>query len=290
MMGGYLDRLVESGMTSMRELRGQIGRPDEIDHETIEELVTSNAPSLPREVRAGDSIGTIARPDPWDQSERGHSTALEETGRDPHAETSGAQVASRELPANKSVRRTTAPEYRDGTPVLRTLSPERPPSLRNAGIRATMPREEAAALATATAPQSVAAGTRVEGTEERRAPGDPIAVIREEGDAAASHGGLPRRADVPSAHVERWERLKERLLIDYPPTRAVTSAAHQEVVAARNPRSKTPDREIVIGQLEVIVAALPVTPPSAQARMAPRPSARQSGAWAAAARRYLGKL
>jgi hypothetical protein len=68
------------------------------------------------------------------------------------------------------------------------------------------------------------------------------------------------------------------------------SSADVEYNSSQPMTRKSVGREIVIEQLEVVVAAphapaLPVTPAPAPA--SPRP---RSGAWSVATRRYLGKL
>ena len=89
--------------------------------------------------------------------------------------------------------------------------------------------------------------------------------------------------------AEQWKRLKDRLLIEHYPA---TSNSHvpfegTEHNASQPTNRNSASREIVIDQLEVIVAAPPASPTPAPG---PTSVAPRSGAWSVATRRYLGKL
>jgi hypothetical protein len=95
---------------------------------------------------------------------------------------------------------------------------------------------------------------------------------------------------VPAARVEQWQRLKDRLLMEHYPGTSTSnvSSADVEYNSSQPMTRNSVGREIVIEQLEVVVAA-PYSPalPVAPAPDSPRP---RSGAWSVATRRYLGKL
>jgi hypothetical protein len=95
--------------------------------------------------------------------------------------------------------------------------------------------------------------------------------------------------------VEQWQRLKDRLLMEHYPgpskSNVAVAADERHTSQPTNPRSGGTAREIVIEQLEVVVAApqpapLSPAPPSS----APRSRPPRSGAWSVATRRYLGRL
>jgi hypothetical protein len=168
------------------------------------------------------------------------------------------------------------------------------PSLKDAGIRGVLSRDETLVPTTARRKRSEtldATATQI----DRAAVEDTVNLQRATSrldNTGAEPGERPsRHSTVPAARVEQWQRLKDRLLVEhYPTSKSTVPSARDD----HNPSQPTVQisagegREIVIEQLEVVVAAPhPVVPPAAPG---PRSVTQRSGAWSVAARRYLGKL
>ncbi len=283
-MSRYLERLVQQGRTTLGQLRAPAARVEEPDLEVVE----SNEPA-PRAVSPPAAeervviVEGIVRGEPAVE----HSAEVRVTPAPPaQAKPSTPRPAQPIEPAGVSVR--SAPAVRQ-------------PSLRDAGIRSAEPLKQSVARVVARPlPPPLSAAAPAKQEEPPRAP--PHAKLPEahwQQPPAVQDVPRPReaprqRAEIPPEQVEQWERLRERLLVAYPP------ASLQAPTPPKEPGKSRPEarsaaraqREVVIRNLEVTVAAPPAhVPPAPAPQRTTEPYATTaSGAWTVAARRYLGRV
>ncbi len=310
MMGGYLARVVESGITSMRDVRGSIaGTRAERNGEEQQaaEPFTSNDREQTGPARTLSEPRSDARVD-----SRNPSVALPQDARvQPDVTSYGAPaipVQSLAPPTVDSAFPTRPLDTRiEERPSGETVSAVRPdakptdaeaPSLKDAGIRSVR------------GGSSSDGGPTVKAARHQRAVAFDVTVHpfdRAADDDAHQQRALSRPGHsntgegeqpppppgVSASRVEQWKRLKDRLLIEHfhsrpegPPLPSSTS--NDEHSASQPANVNSTSREIVIEQLEVVVAAPHPAPPLPMAGPRARPP--RSGAWSVATRRYLGRL
>ena len=312
MMGGYLARVAESGMTSMRDVRSSIPGA-QADRNNQEQFPAAPFTRDEREDTASDSThawpepGPSARVDP-----RNQAVGL------PQDATVQPDIASYNAPAMD------LPPPAPAPPAVAAAFPTRPPdtrieerwsretesamppdarhtgaaarSLKDAGIRSVrggLPRDEVPTASGANRQRAVAFDVTVQPLD-RAADDDEVQhqrVVSQPGHSRAGDGEQTSRpSGVSAARVEEWRRLKDRLLVEHYPgtsnSKGSFEAADRDATRQTNLNSTGP--EIVIEQLEVVVAAPHPTSPPPVAAPSSRPP--RSGAWSVATRRYLGKL
>jgi hypothetical protein len=268
MTGGYLQQIVESGTTSLRQVRGSIhGAPPPLDleeqHTVVlaepfarDEMAVGSVAALP--ARGTDvRVGPPASPQlevTWTERDAVSNAAptldvQPLTPTDVHIEGGSHRAASGIRSEAKGT----------GAPAL---------SLKDAGVRTALLPDEAAAAQSASRQRPRPLGASARSLEQ-----------------SSPH---PR---VSAARVEQWQRLNERLLMEhYPATsksNVVVAAEQHQASHPTNQRAGDVPREIVIEHLEVVVSAphpAPAAPPVSRSNSSP------SRAWSVATRRYLGRL
>jgi hypothetical protein len=295
MMGGYLQRVVESGMTSLRDVRGSIlGAPVDRDREEQQAAAPFERDEAVSELTRALPVQPDARPDP------GHPSAslppdLTSAPRDaasynaPATHVQPLAHPASDMASPTRPREAGIEERRSHEPVLAMPQDARgtgadAPSLKDAGIRSVrgvLSRDEVPSAKGAQGLDRIAAD---DGGHDQRATSRRGRTSAADGERLSPHPG------VSAARVEQWTRLKDRLLIEHFPgtsnSKVPVEGAEHNVSPPTNMSSTR--GEIVIEQLEVVVAAPhPASPPPAPGRSALPP---RSGAWSVATRRYLGKL
>ncbi len=309
MKGGYLQRVVDSGTTPLREVRRSMGGPSSRedfeeplaappapfadDHaETGVEPLLSERPAARFAAAPGEDAITSPASAPiargGDAARAGGVTPV--PGAAPDRQGPGADRGLRVEPRRTDV----------DSAATRGETAPRPPSLRDAGVRSVLPRETMAVRGSARREQRPVAFDAPAHPFGSGGNGGPVRTEAPAGDSGSpSRRDVPERTggDVPSrtshprvaaGQVEEWQRLRDRLLLEHFPGAATADVAPPAAGGgsqAADGRSAASGREIVIDQLEVVIAA-----PQAPAPAAPSGLRHRSGAWSVAARRYLGKL
>lgn len=317
MKGGYLQRIVDSGTTTLREVRRSVGGPSPrggreepqaavpaapfADDFADDEAATEAVPLLSERpgARFAAAPGEEAIPSPASAPIARAVDAAPPGGVPP------VQGAAPDEPGPGPDRgaRVEPPLARvDVAATTRAETTPRPPSLRDAGIRSVLPRETMAVRGRARREQrpvtfDAAAdpfGSDGNGGTDRTGSDAPVdepgSPSRHEAPSGRIGGDAPSRPSHPriaAGQVEEWQRLRERLLLEHFPGAAMADVAPPTAGrgSQADGRGAANGREIVIDQLEVVIAA-----PQAAAPAAPPSPRHRSGAWSAAARRYLGKL
>jgi hypothetical protein len=310
MTGGYLARVVESGMTSVGDVRGSI--PGTHTERNSEEQL--EASPFARDER-GDSEPTHAISKPRSEAHMA-----------PRSPALGLAQDATVQPDVNSDRTPALPVPSLAPPDVDAALPTRPPDTRieerwSSEIVSAAPQQ--VKRTGADAPLLKDAGIRTvrgelsrdgpptaNGANRRPAVTFDVTVqpfdgpadggvhqqreISRQGHSSAGEGEQrPRPPAVSASRVEEWKRLKDRLLIEHyhggPERPSLRSSTSNEDHSASQPANvNSSSREIVIEQLEVVVAAPQPASPPPPAGPAARPP--RSGAWSVATRRYLGKL
>ena len=307
MMGGYLARVAESGMTSMRDVRSSVPGA-QVDRNNQEQFPAAPFTRDEREDTASDPTHawleprSEARVDPRNQAVGLPQDATVQ----PDIASYNAPAMDLPPPAPPAAALPTGPpdtriEERWSRETVSAMPPEgrhtgaAARSLKDAGIRSVrdgLPRDEVPTASGANRQRAVTFDVTVQ-PFDRAADDDEVQqrVVSQPGHSSAGDGEQSSRpSGVSAARVEQWRRLKDRLLLEHYPgtsnSKGSFEGADRDASHQTNLNSTGP--EIVIEQLEVVVAAPHPTSPPPVAAPSSRPP--RSGAWSVATRRYLGKL
>ena len=310
MMGGYLARVAESGMTSMRDVRSSIPGT-QVERNSQEQSLAAPFTRDEREDTVSDPTHAWLEP----RSEARVDPRNQAVGL-PQDTTVQPDIASYNAPAMDTP--PLAP------PAVAAAFPTRPPdtrieerwsretvsamppearhtgaaarSLKDAGIRSVrggLPGDEVPTASGANRQRAVTFDVTVQPLD-RAADDDEVQHQRVVSQPDRSSPGdgeeSSRPSGVSATRVEQWRRLKDRLLLEHYPGTSNSTASFESAdsVASHPTNVSSTSREIVIEQLEVVVAAPHPTSPPPVAGPSSRPP--RTGAWSVATRRYLGKL
>ena len=308
MTGGYLARVAESGMTSMRDVRSSIPGT-QADRNSDEQRVAAPFTRDEREDTVSDPTHVSlerrseARVDPRNQAEG----LPPDPSVQPDIASYNAPAMDLPPPAPPAAAFPTGPpdtriEERWSRETVSAMPPEArhtgaaARSLKDAGIRSVhggLPRDELPTASGTNRQRAVAFDVTVQPLD-RAADDDAVQHQRVVSQPVHSSAGDGEQSSQPSgvsaARVEQWRRLKDRLLLEHYPGRSNSKGSFEgaDRDASQQTNLNSTGPEIVIEQLEVVVAAPHPTSPPPVAAPSSRPP--RSGAWSVATRRYLGKL
>ncbi len=310
MMGGYLARVVENGLASMRDVRSSIpgtqvdGNREEqlaaapFTREAPEDSVSELAHTLP--VRRSEAPMAPRNPSvdlPMDATVEPDFASYNPPAMDvPPLAPPGVDAVFPTRPPDTRIEERWSRETVSAIPLEARHTGAAARSLKDAGIRSVrggLSRDGVPTASGANRQLAVAFDVTVQPLD-RAADDDDMHHQREVPQPGHSSAGdaeqLSRTSGVSAARVEQWRRLKDRLLLEHYPRTVNTKASFEgaDRDASQQTNLNSTGREIVIEQLEVVVAAPHPVPPPPVAGPSSRPP--RSGAWSVATRRYLGKL